>query len=245
MVRPNRFMSTIGSDDGEHGPRAPIDGNVWPSQITARVVDPGPPARVHGYEVAGDLALRYRYTDLLRLALTGELPDDAASRALDLVLQLLAPIDVSEAPAHAGVLSRICGARSSATVGIAALALAEEARHLVAAHAALLGWLDAPGADFPAELVATSADDVRASARIRAAVLDAGLEVPALAAGPTPAAALLSILHGSGLRSAEQMEAALVIARLPCVLGEAFAASAGDFRSYPMRLPPFRHEEIR
>ena len=26
----------------------PIDGNRWPAQLTARVVDPGPPARIHG-----------------------------------------------------------------------------------------------------------------------------------------------------------------------------------------------------
>jgi hypothetical protein len=246
-------MSGSRSSDDEPKSTAPsdgpIDGNTWPSQLTGRVVDPGPPARIHGYEVEADLAPNYRFTDLLRLALAGELPCDAESRAFDLALQLLAPIDVTCAPAHAGVLARICGARSSATIGVAALALAEEARALVAEHAALLSWLDvwssASPAAFPAAFVATSVEDVRAAAGLHAAVGETGLAVPALAASPTRTAGLLAIVHACGLRRAEQIEAVLVLARLPCVLGEAFAASAGAFQSYPMRLPPFRHDEIR
>lgn len=233
-------------DPGQEEPLGgPIDGNVWASHLTARVIDPGPPARVHGYEVDGDLALHYRYTDLLRLALVGDLPSDAEGRAFDLAIQLLAPIDVSSAPAHAGVLARTCGARSSAAIGIAALALAEQARHITAEHAALLSWLDDPRGELPATFVTHSPEEATAVARIQAAVRDTGIEVPALAASPTRMAALLAIVHACGLRRAEQIEAALVIARMPCVLAECFAAAAGAFQVYPMRLPPFRHEVIR
>jgi hypothetical protein len=223
----------------------PIDGNPWPAQITGHVVDPGPPVRVRGYEVDGDLAVHYRYADLLGLALEGELPGDAAGRALDLALVLLAPVPVTCGPAHAGVLARTCGARSSAALAIAALALAEEARFTVAAHAPLLAWLDAPTGDLPAPWVATSAAERLESAGIAAAVRATGLDVPALASAPTRLAALLAILHAAGLRRPEQLETAMVIARLPCVMGEALAVSAGSFQKYPMRVPPFRHEVPR
>ncbi|MFT3769887.1 MAG: hypothetical protein QM820_31030 [Minicystis sp.] len=233
------------SEAGPGSSAGPIDGNAWPARLTARVVDPGPPARIHGYEVDADLALRYRFTDLLRLALAGELPTDAQGRAFDLALQLLAPIDVSTAPAHAGVLARTCGARSSATIAISALALAEHARHLVAGHAPLLQWLDDPRGPLPTAFVTADTEEAAAVDRIRAAVHDTGLDVPALSERPTRPAALLSIVHACGLRRAEQIEAVLVMARMPCVLAEAFATTVVGFQDYPMRLPPFRHEEIR
>jgi hypothetical protein len=223
----------------------PIDDGVWPSQLPAHVVDPGPPARIRGYDVEADLAKHYRYPDVLRLALAGELPSDAVSRAFDVALQLLAPSDVTAAPAHAAVLARICGARTSALIGIAAVTLAEQARHVVAEHAALLAWLNIPSGAFPAAFVAAGPADVRAVEALRAALAEAGLEVAALVHGPTRLAALLATLHACGLTEAEHLEAVLVLAQLPCVLGEAFAAKAGAFQHYPMRVPPFRHEVAR
>ncbi len=132
-----------------------------------------------------------------------------------------------------------------ATLGIAALALAERARHLVAEHAALIRWLDAPSGDFPVAFVATSADEEAATARVQAAVQETGLDVPALSASPTRAAALLAVVHACGVRRPEQIEATLVMAQMPCVIAEAFAASPVGFQDYPMRLPPYRHEVSR
>lgn len=223
--------------------RGPIEDAVVPEQLTGRVVDPGPPLRIHGYAVDTDLARHYGFTDVVRLALVGELPDEAQGRAFDVALQLLAPIDVSFAPAHVGVLTRICAMRSSSSVGVIALALAEQARSILVEHAALLQWLDAPDTAFPEAFTATSASDVEAIERILPALHAASLSVPALAARPTRLAALLAILHACGLTRGEQIEAALVLAQLPCVLGEAFATRVGSIREYPMRLPPFRYEE--
>lgn len=222
-------------------PGGPIDGRVWPSQLTAHVVDPGPPARIHGYEVDGDLAARYQFSDLVLLALTGELPDDSQSRAFALGLQMLAPIDVGQAPAHVAVLARICGVQASSTIGVSALVLGEQARALVADHADWLAWVAAPTGQAPAAALATSAEEREAAGRLRAAVEATGLAVPALAAGPTRMAGLLAVLCACGLRGAEQLAAALVIARLPCALAESFANEVGAFGTYPMQLPPYRH----
>lgn len=223
-------------------PGGPIDGGTWPSQITANVVEPGPPARIHGYEVDGDLAVNYRFTDLVLLSLLGELPDDPVSRAFDLALQLLAPIDVTSGPAHVAVLAQICGVKPSSAIGVTALALGEQAHHLVAEHADWLSWLAAPTGEAPARFLAASPDERSAAARLRAAVEATGLAVPALQPSPTRAAALLAILHACGVRRPEQLESALVLARLSCALAESFAAGVAAFGTYPMQLPPYRHE---
>ncbi|MEO7732359.1 MAG: hypothetical protein ABIY55_15420 [Kofleriaceae bacterium] len=223
-------------------PGGPIDGGTWPSQITANVVESGPPARIHGYEVEGDLAVNYRFTDLVLLSLLGELPDEPASRAFDLALQLLAPIDVTAGPAHVAVLARICGVKSASAIAVTALALGEQSCHLIAEHADWLAWLAAPTGEVPARFLAGYADERSAAARLAAAVEATGLAVPALRAGPTRAAALLAILHACGLGRPEQVEAALVLARLSCALAESFAAGIGAFATYPMQLPPYRHE---
>lgn len=111
--------------------KTPFDEHVWPSTLTARVVSPGADPRIHGYAVESDLARHYRFSDVVFLSLTGELPTDEQSRTFERALILLSPITIAEAPSHAASLSRVCDASHSAVIGTGAIALAEQARFIV------------------------------------------------------------------------------------------------------------------
>jgi hypothetical protein len=239
-------------DSGKAGrparPDGPVETYPWPAKLEAHVVTPGHAPRVHGYDVEADVALHYSFADHTLLTLTGEIPREDRAVAFELALHFLAPLSVAHAPTHAAVLSRICGARWSSVSGVAAVTLAERARRLLDEHGELFEWLgrepDARGE--PPSALRARDDDERSSVRRLRAALSARLStVPALAPsndlGRT--AALLAVLHFSGLEHREQMEAALVLAGFASAVAEARTRAVASFREYPMNLPRFVYEE--
>jgi hypothetical protein len=230
------------------GSARPLDRAPWPERLTARVVTPGPRPAIHGYDVEDDLALHYSFAETALLALTGEPPTPEVGRAFEVALQFAAPAPLHEAPTHAAVLARICAATPSAIQGTAAIALAEQARALVAEQRAwieaLSGASGASGAGVAALCAGAVPDDERASvARLRRA-LHGVLDVPALAHDVGRTAALVAVFHACGLAKPKQIECALVVARLPVAVAEAFAAPAGSFRKYPaVDAPPIAYTE--
>jgi Citrate synthase, C-terminal domain len=221
----------------------PLDDAPWPDKLMARVVTPGPRPAIHGYDVEADLAAHYSFAETVLLALTGELPSPERARAFEIALQFLAPSPVNEAPTHAAVVARMCNVMTSAVVGTAAIALAEQARAAVDAHASWIGRLDSsePGA---LDAWAPSDDEERRSVRRLRQALDAsGATVPRLECDIGRLAALIATLHFAGLKRADQLQAAFVLARLPSTLAEALATPAHSFRDYPVDLPPVRYVE--
>ena len=178
------------------------------------MVTPGAQPRLHGYDVEGDLARHYQPADLTFLALTGELPTPEGSAALGVAMMFLAPVSVGHASAHAAVLSRLCGAPTRSTVGVAAIGLAEQARVEVATHRPLLVWLAEPSHPFPEAFGAESPADDAALERLRAALLQHSISLPLLERSLSRGAALFVVLLHAGIRRAEQLEALLVMARL-------------------------------
>jgi hypothetical protein len=235
----------------------PFDRERWPERLTARVVSPGPSPRLHGYDVAGDLARHYGIADVAWLALCGELPDDAQRAAFSTALVLLAPTHLGQAPAHAAFLSRLIGALPSATVGVAATGLGELARTERAELAPWLAWLDAAPDDdhddggdaraVPACARAAAARDPLADdaqrwldQQMRGWFGDArGLGAGEVALHRTACA--YAILHRLGLTEPLAVELLVTWARLPAVIAEASFARPGDVRSYPARLPDYRY----
>jgi hypothetical protein len=216
----------------------PLDQAEWPDTLSARVVTPGSRPRLHGYDVEADLACHYAFAEMVLLALTGELATMESARALDVVLQFAAPLSAQHAPTHATILARLCMASTRQMQGVAAIALAEQAGVLVAEHRAWIETLAGPLADvLPPEVRAKNEEERESVARLRRA-LRGTVEVPALAQDLSRAAALLAALHACGLKNAETMECALVLARLPVVMAEALATPAGSHRQYPVQLPP-------
>ena len=130
----------------------PFDKGAWPNRLTARVVSREPDARIHGYAVATDLASHYRFSDVVYLSLSGELPTDEQSQTFERALILLAPISIAEAPSHAASLARVCDGSNSAVIGTGAIALAEQARHALGEHRAFLEALRAGSATPTTEL---------------------------------------------------------------------------------------------
>jgi hypothetical protein len=80
----------------------PIEQQKWSEHLEAHVVDDRGPLRVHGYDVESDLARHYRFSDVVYLTLTGELPDDARSRAFEIALCFLLPRWARAAQASSG-----------------------------------------------------------------------------------------------------------------------------------------------
>jgi hypothetical protein len=222
--------------------RSPLDDAPWPDKLTARVVAPGPRPRIHGYDVEDDLARRYSFTETVFLALTGDLPTREVARAFDVVLQFLAPAPINEAPTHAAALARTCAGTTSSIQGTAAVALAEQARAVVAEHAAWIDALSQPIMHMPPEHRASSDAERESVERFRQA-FGSAIEVPALSHDPSRLAALIAALRACGLKTAEQIECVMVLAKLPACLAEALATPAGSYRDYPVLLPPIAYEE--
>jgi hypothetical protein len=157
----------------------------------------------------------------------------------------LAPVSVAHAGPHASVLARLCGATPSSTIGVAAIGLAEQARALLAEHVELLRSLKGKALTLPDRYQSRVSEERAAVERLRLALGPSGLSVPALEQHPTRDAALLSVLFACGLRRAEQLQAVVVLARLPCALAEGFAERATNFAKYPINLPEFVYEESK
>lgn len=221
----------------------PFDREAFPARLTARVVEPGPDARIHGYHVAGDLARHHGVADLLWLALRGDLPTEAQRAALEIACVLLAPVHVGQAASHAAFLARIAGATAGATLAIATVGLGELVRHEHDTLAPWFAWLDRGGA---VPDVARSADpsDEAVTAqrwldgRMRAWFgAERGLPPVAL----TRVACAHALLHALGLRGPLVVETIAVWARLPVIAAEAAHARAGAVRMYPARLPDYQY----
>ncbi len=236
MNPPNHLAST-GS--------GPLDSGHFPDLLLARVVTQGFQPRLHGYDVESDLALSYGPTELAFLALTGELPEPEAAKALDVIVVFLAPLSVAHAPTHAAVLAQLSGADSSATLSVAAIALSEQAKYVVDEHEELLGWLDEPNGEPPIRYQTTDFEEAASVDRLNSALEPTGLRVPILTQQPTRLAALLAALHAAGFRTRQQFEAVLVWARLPAVVAEACAETAANFRNYSMNVPRFTYQDSK
>lgn len=221
----------------------PLESGKFPDRLRARVVTPGECPRLHGYDVESDLAQHYDPPELALLALTGELPAGEAARSLRVAMAFLAPVSVAHASAHAAVLSRLCGAPSHSSIGVAAIGLAEQAHREVEAHRRFLAWLSHPNHPLPEAFAAQSQADNAAVARLRSALAAQNVRLPILERGLSRTAALLAVLTHAGLRHPEQLETVLVMARLPAVLAETFAEKPTNFTNYPINLPDFEYEE--
>lgn len=223
----------------------PIEQTPWPAQLVGHVASPEPTPRIHGYDVEDDLARHYNHTERVLLTITGELPDAAAAGAAEVALAFLAPAPVSLAPAHTALVARLCGASSSALVGIAAVTLGEQARAEVQQQAELLDWLAGPRQpQLPACALATDEQQRASVRRIRRALQQRNVaDALPRDADLNRSAALLALLFFCGLRSEEQLVTFEVIARLPCVMAEALCYAPRQFKDYPMDLPEFAYEE--
>lgn len=230
--------------DPQFALEGPLETHSFPERLTARVVTPGSHPRLHGYDVEADLACHYDPTDILFLALTGELPTASASAALRVALTFLAPMSIAHASVHAASLARLCGTASASVIGVAAIGLSEQARLSLDEHADLFVWLKAGSGELPAGFRAREASDQETCRRLRGALEPTGLEVPALAQNPTRDAALLCVLFACGLVRREQLEAAVVTARLPSAVAEAMTEKVTNFGRYPINLPRYQYEEL-
>jgi hypothetical protein len=221
-------------------PPAPgaLDDTAWPEQLVGKAVLPGAnDDRFHGYEVLGDLARHYSYSDVVYLAIVGELPDDRASRLFHCAMCSFATLPVTEAPGHVAVLARICGSTLASAIGVGALTLADQSREMVSQHAALLVWLASPTAQLPPEHTTTAdASWVRALCE---AAGDTKLVRPEM----TRDAARIALLFEAGLRTREQLEAAVISSRISGLLAETLKAGPADLKLYPVKLPPFQYVE--
>jgi hypothetical protein len=224
-------------------PNGPIEDRDVPSDIEAKVMTPGPDPLLHGFSVERDLALHYRFPELVQIALTGVAPEPAEGRAFDIALQFLAPLAIAEAPTHAAVLARLFGARTSSIVAVACIALAERARYVIAQHADLLAWLELTDGAPPDRHRSSSPEDTAGVDRLQAALTAAGVAVPRLVPGLGRWAGLVVTLHFAGIRRPEQLETVLVMASLAPTMAEAASHAPTEIGRYPINLPPFVYDE--
>ncbi len=222
----------------------PIEDRELPQTLTARVVQPGARPRLHGYDVQGDLARHYRFGEVVLLALTGEAPTEEAGRAFEVAMVFAGAAPISEPPAHAASLARLCGARPGSVTAVAAVALTEQARASVEQHGELLRWLAMPEGPLPESARAKTEDEHLACARMRRALGDLSRLVPVLQEDLAPEGVLLAVLFACGLQDPDRIQVALTLARLAATTAEGLATTPGALRDYPMNVPAFRYEEL-
>ncbi|RYE87741.1 MAG: hypothetical protein EOO75_14085 [Myxococcales bacterium] len=222
-----------------------FDRATWPGRLVARVVEPGPSPRLHGYAVSTDLARHCGSSEVSWLAARGELPSASEREAFEVACVLLAPVHVGEAPAHAAVLARILSTTASAVVAVASTALAEQAQHERAGLAPLRGWLDRGEGDAPAACLDPDPDagTLEAHRWLRAqAVRWFGPSHPLASAPPLRRVALgHALLHALGFTDDLSVTTVLVTARLPVVIAEASRQREGGVTDYPARLPDYMY----
>jgi len=222
----------------------PIEEQQWPQRLIAHVTQPSSEPRIHGFDVQRDLARHYSFAEVVLVALTGSAPTAEVGRAFEIALTFLSPTTVNEAPAHATCLARICGTRTAGLVGVAAIALAEQARALLDVHdnvlpKLLIGSLNGMASQF----VSRDAAEREAVQRLRDMLNGFCTQVPAIGYDLRLETAIIAVMLACGLRKREQIEIAISMARLPTVCAEALSWEPGNLRAYPMALPSFAFEE--
>ncbi len=229
--------------DGWQPPaRGALDDTQWPERLVAKAIEPGgEDDRLHGYAVVGDLAKHYELSEVLYLAITGELPTDAAAQLFRVALTAWSAMGVNEAPTHIALLSRICGGAMASALGAGLIAAADQARFIVESNSELVAWLrtgTGTGA-LPAACTSSVADDAGYVRGLRAAAPHSAL----LRDDMTRDGARVALLFEAGVQDASRMEAAIVAARVSGLAAEALLASPRDLGSYPVKLPPFHYVE--
>ncbi len=221
----------------------PFEDGDWPDRVVAHAVAWDPAPRLHGYAVDDDVAVRYSWAELILLALTGELPDEAAGAAFDVALQFACPQSVNEAPVHAAVVSRNVGAPLASAVASGVVVAGQAARALVARHEPMLAWL-ADGATGmpPAAVRSDSVDDDRGVAALDACLDSRGAGAYRVASPLSREAAVTAVMVACGLRNADQLVAAWMLSRAVAIAAEACATRRGGMTSYAANVPPHRYE---
>jgi hypothetical protein len=225
-------------------PPAPgaLDDTPWPEQLTARVIDGGiDDDRMHGYAMLGDVAKHYRFSDTMYLALTGELPDATQSALFELALCAFATPHVGESPMHLAILVRVSGAPLASALATGLIAATDQARAIVSRHESLIVWLDGRSSAVPAEH--RSEPPLAWVARLRDVIANHGLPSDVVHAELAKDAARLALLHAAGLRSSDQMEAAIVAARVGAIAAESIATGPQHLSAYPVKVPPYHYVE--
>lgn len=222
---------------------SPLDVDLHPNHLMAHVVEAGESTRIFGYDVVSDLACHYSFAEMILLLLTGELADRSKGRAFEMTLGFLSPASVAEAPTHATVLARIAGADSAGLVGVASVALAEQARDWLSRYESFLRWLENIDGDPPEMSIETDGGKRRLTAEMKKMLAQSGVSHTGLDYELNKDALILTALYDCGLTAPHQIEGAVVMARLPCLMAEAHACTPGKLDTYPMNLPPFKYEE--
>ncbi|MEM1023878.1 MAG: hypothetical protein AAGD10_00530 [Myxococcota bacterium] len=206
--------------------RGPIEDGEWVEAWTARVVKPGPAPRVRGYDLDGDLALHYGWSERTFLTHRGRLPSPEESRDFERSLAFVSAASVDEGPTAAASIARLAGARPAGFVVSVISVLAEEAQSLVVEGASGEGPLFSPSR-VKGFLAGLSEE--------RRAVIEEESRLPV---------AVRRCWEALGFTKPEAWVELWCLSRLPAVLAEAFAVRPGSFRQVPMRTPDFEYQEM-
>ncbi|MCX4243022.1 citrate synthase family protein [Paraliomyxa miuraensis] len=220
----------------------PFEEGRWPQRLRAVAVSPPPHPRLHGYDIARDLSRHYSLAEVMVLAVTGELPDEASGRALEIALIIASTCPINEAPTHGAALARVMGAPVGNALATGFLIGCEASRATVEDHRELLQWLR-DGREGPPPPCARANEDHEADVveELRRALAPLG---PSLAPpkGTSRTAALLSVMWACGLRCEDALIAALSWAKTLSIAAESVGNPRGELSNLPNRVPDFQYE---
>lgn len=208
----------------------PVEKHVWKEQLEAHAVEAGDEPRLFGYAITSDLAQHHSFAHFLLLALTGELPDDALAKTFETALFFAANVSVADAPVHATVLARLCGARTGGVLAVGTTAIGEHVESAI--ERALVSLTNGALDD-----TQRATSDVE-KARVEDFRARVGVTWPDGASLDT---AVIAVLRACGLDTAAAITMALTFARLPLACAEALRTKPGNFGAYPIDTPHFEY----
>jgi hypothetical protein len=211
------------------------------TRLDARVVDEsGSDARIHGYEVTGDLSRHFSFSDVLLLSLTGEEPDEHKSKAFGRALIALTPISVASAPCHVGALAHLVSRSYASSIAAASIVLAEHASTCVKERRCLLDYLRGSDGAYPNRLRVPDAPACHADL-LALLVSHSDVARQPWFGELDRLSALLAVFHECGLHQDWQLESALFTAWCPCMMAEIGTRGADPLESYPINVPRFKY----
>ena len=211
-------------------PSGPIDLHDWQRTLSCYVVDPRGTRSIHGLDVDSDLAAHYGFVEVAYLALTGELPGEADTRALEAALVLLSPVGGHEAPGRAASLAGLASSDPTSALAVGWLTLTERNRERLESEAEFLAWLDAGGEGEAPPSESTEASCPSTLARWSASCT--GLR-PSM----SRTRAAICLLHASGLKESEHLLFFMTLAGISAVYAESLASLRHGFMGQPGDLP--------
>lgn len=217
----------------------PLNDMSTEDLFPGHIVRPGAQPRVRGYRLHDDLGRYYAFSEVLLLAMTGEIPTPQDAHAFERALIFLMDTPITSAAAHAARVTQVGRGGPTGVTAVAATTIIAEAKEEIDRAVSLLDLIEGRDNCPDETICATSTAEREAVANLRAVLPWA--EIGVLAHDLALFPAIFAVFHRCGLVRPEQWLMATLQGRLTTAAAEGFGDFSRNFSTLPMRLPQIEY----